>query len=966
MKTPAGIKDAFLTAVTGKLSHERRIRPEKEGRTQEAWSILDDLLEGYQILDREWRYVYINRTAERFGRQPHGSLTGKCMLEMFPGIGETELFKVLNDCMTRRINWSFENEYQYPDGTTAWFEHRIRPVQEGLLVMTNDITEKRKDDELLRSKEKQFSRLFENMNEGFALCKMVYQEGKAVDFIYLEVNRKFEELTGLKNVCGKKVTEVIPGVMDSDSDLFEFYEKVVRTGIPDKTEFLLQALNMWFSLSAYSPMPGHFVAVFDVITERKEKEEALKSSLLRLNLALEGAQGGTWEWDVRTNRNYWSDQLWKVYGLEPFSCEPSYDNWLATIHPDDRDKAVAEVTHAATHGTDLNTEWRVIDCDGTERWLMSKGKPFLDEHGTVIQYYGVVFDITARKTADKALAESEQHFRELYENASIGLYRTTPEGEIIMVNPAVLKMLGFESLEELNRRNLEKEGFLPGYDRREFRELMERKSLVRGLECQWKKKDGTMITIRESAVAVRDSEGKIIYYNGTVEDITEQKWLQDRQKVTLDLLEICNNASGIKELVKDLTGFFVEFTGFEAVGVRLQDGEDYPYFETRGFSREFVRLETLLCCYDEKGEVIRNPDGSIPLECMCGNIINGNFDPSKEFFTEKGSFWSGNTTELLATTTEADRRGRTRNRCHREGYETVVLVPLKFHGKPFGLFQFNDRRLNLISKEKVGILEELVDYVAIALAKLKSDEEVRRLNESLEKRVHERTQELEAFNYSVSHDLRAPLRAIAGFSHVLLEDHGDRLDEEGRSVAKVIQNSTAKMAALIDDLLAFSRVGRTEMKETHFSMQDLISECIQDLSSAHSDEQVITVCGPVPDVMADRALIRQVWINLLSNALKFSAGAGEPKVVVACSEEEGGAIFSVTDNGVGFDMKYADKLFNVFQRLHSSKSFEGTGVGLAIVRRIIERHNGKVWAHSEPGKGATFHFTINPNPNDKH
>ncbi|HNY03609.1 MAG TPA: ATP-binding protein, partial [Bacteroidales bacterium] len=160
--------------------------------------------------------------------------------------------------------------------------------------------------------------------------------------------------------------------------------------------------------------------------------------------------------------------------------------------------------------------------------------------------------------------------------------------------------------------------------------------------------------------------------------------------------------------------------------------------------------------------------------------------------------------------------------------------------------------------------------------------------------------------------------------------------------------------------------GRTEMQETNFSMQDLVSECMQDLSSIHSDEQVITVCGPVPNVMADRALIRQVWINLLSNALKFSAGAGEPKVVVACSEEEGVPIFSVTDNGVGFDMKYADKLFNVFQRLHSSKSFEGTGVGLAIVRRIIERHNGKVWAHSEPGKGATFHFTINPNPNDKH
>jgi signal transduction histidine kinase len=239
------------------------------------------------------------------------------------------------------------------------------------------------------------------------------------------------------------------------------------------------------------------------------------------------------------------------------------------------------------------------------------------------------------------------------------------------------------------------------------------------------------------------------------------------------------------------------------------------------------------------------------------------------------------------------------------------------------------------------------------------------LNATLERRVEERTtelvaavQELESFSYSVSHDLRAPLRAIDGFGRMLEEDHAPRLDDEGRRLLAVVRRSTQGMAQLIDDLLRFSRAGRHEMARVRVDMTQLARDA---WSSLASPEQLATVSfrlAPLPEAEADPALTRQVWANLLSNALKFSRGRPEPTVEVGSHVEAGRAVYFVRDNGVGFDPRYTDKLFGVFQRLHSVNEFEGTGVGLALVQRIVTRHGGAVWADGALGEGATFSFTI--------
>jgi light-regulated signal transduction histidine kinase (bacteriophytochrome) len=218
--------------------------------------------------------------------------------------------------------------------------------------------------------------------------------------------------------------------------------------------------------------------------------------------------------------------------------------------------------------------------------------------------------------------------------------------------------------------------------------------------------------------------------------------------------------------------------------------------------------------------------------------------------------------------------------------------------------------------------------------------------------------ELEAFSYSVSHDLKAPLRAINGFGKLLKEEYGSKVDAEGKRLLDVIIINSAKMGNLINDLLEFSRASRTEIKEQHIDMEKTVTTVINELLEINNRKREEIKINSLPSILGDYNLIKQVWYNLISNALKFTSKISNPEIEIGFLVDGAKRIYFIKDNGAGFNQQYANKLFGVFQRLHMESDFEGTGAGLAIVKRIIQRHGGQIWAVGEVNKGATFYFSI--------
>ena len=285
------------------------------------------------------------------------------------------------------------------------------------------------------------------------------------------------------------------------------------------------------------------------------------------------------------------------------------------------------------------------------------------------------------------------------------------------------------------------------------------------------------------------------------------------------------------------------------------------------------------------------------------------------------------------------------------------------------LFEIVHRRQNGSTfPVEVSVQGAEIDGRRILISVVRDITERRRIEGELSEKttvLEERTRqmeaankELESFSYSVSHDLRAPLRAIDGYSRMILRQQGDKFDEDTRSKFNVIRESAQMMGQLIEDLLAFSRLGRAQLSTKKLDMTDLVSDVWNELQVNNPDRRIHFKAANVPAGTADRSLIKQVFINILSNAIKFTRTRDTALIEVGGYENENEIVYYVKDNGVGFDMNYHDKLFGVFQRLHSDTEYEGTGIGLALVKRIINRHGGRVWAEGKVDKGATFYFTL--------
>ncbi|MEE8202070.1 MAG: PAS domain S-box protein [Candidatus Acidoferrales bacterium] len=309
---------------------------------------------------------------------------------------------------------------------------------------------------------------------------------------------------------------------------------------------------------------------------------------------------------------------------------------------------------------------------------------------------------------------------------------------------------------------------------------------------------------------------------------------------------------------------------------------------------------------------------------------------------------------------------------HEHGVVSGMSVIIPGPQRPFGVLGAHTTRRRTFTEDDVHFLQAVAHLLAEAIDRKRAEDEIKRLNEELEQRVVERTaqleaanKELEAFTYSVSHDLRAPLRHVDGFAKILALDYGSQLDAKARHYLERVCQGSRQMGRLVDDLLSLSRIGRQEPRRQVTGLNSLVDEVQKELQAETAGRQVEWQVSPLPFADCDPALMKQVFANLLSNALKFTRPRKRAVIEVGQLEQDDQPVLFVRDNGVGFSMKYVDKLFGVFQRLHRVEDFEGTGVGLATVQRILHKHGGRVWAEAELDKGATFYFTLGQVENQK-
>lgn len=654
----------------------------------------------------------------------------------------------------------------------------------------------------------------------------------------------------------------------------------------------------------------------------------------------------------------WNQGAEQIYG---YSAEEVIGRSISILVPPDRPREIPEILERLKQGEQIKYFETVRLCkDGTKRQISLSVSPIKDAGGNITGAAAIGRDITTGK-------RDAERFRLIVEAIPSAIVVVNQTGRIVLVNSQTETLFGYRASELLGQpvELLVPERFQPGHrhDRADYLADPQARAMGAGRDLFAVRKDGREVPVEIGLSPVETEEG--LWILSAIIDITERKRAEQERA---QILAREQAAHAEADAARERLAFLAEASEVLASSLDYQATlEQVAHLVVPkiadwcviDLAREDKTLERVIVVHAD------------PAKAELANEYRRRYPPgldesggaAKVMRTGQVELYPEITDALLeATVPDKDRASILR----RLGFKSIIIAPMIARGRTVGA-------ISLIAAESerqygptdLELVQDLARRAALAADNAYLYHTAQQLNTELEARVRQRTsqlektnRELEAFSYSVSHDLRAPLRAVDGFSRILLEDYAPELSPQARRYLHLVRQNSQQMGELIDDLLTFSRLSRRSLQKQPVSPTNLVRQALAELQAEQSERCIELTIGDLPPCQADPKMLKQVWLNLLANALKYTREREVAVIQIGSRLENGQSVYFVQDNGVGFDMQYKHKLFDPFQRLHRAEEYEGTGVGLATVQRIIHRHGGRVWAEAEVDKGATFYFTI--------
>ena len=918
--------------------------------------ILDRVSDGFVALDKNWCYTYVNQQAAGlFGRRPE-ELVGRHIWTEFPE-GRGQPFHLAYE--KAMVDQVFIHMESYYEPWNRWFENRIYPSPEGLSIFFHEITERKLAEQAARESAELLAgqnRVLELIARGAPLresldtllrvmeaqCSGMFCSILLLDPDGIHVRHGAAPSLPDDYIRGIDGQEIGPHAGSCGTAAFRRETVVVEDIATDplwdsyRPAALAHGLRACWSTPIFDgqrAVLGTFALYFPIPTRPSERQlrmvelcthtaaiaivkdretQALLASEERLRLATSGGQIGTWEWTVGSDRLVWSDELKAMFGWPTALTDLTFEMVMSAVHPDDRAHVRSSLRHALTGGATYQEECRIIRPDGSVRWIATTGRGEYDTTGWCVRMLGVSLDVTDRKQAEEEIRSREAQLTEAQRIAHLGSYEWDVHRNTVERSEELCRIFGVAP----DQFPPTFEGYLERVhpdDRHATKSAIEA-AFQQGTPFEFEERvlrpDGTVRMLHSQGTWVVDTAGRPTKLVGICQDITDRKRAEEQLRRSEERFQMAARATNDVIWDWDLT--------------------DGTVWWNRGITSVFNY----------------GPDDVVDsADWIATNVHPDDLDAMtkglRAVMAAGGVFWSGEYRFRRADGSYADVLDR-----------AFVIYdgarkPVRVIGAMADITE-RKRAFELLEQRVASRTGELRNKNAELEHEVKRRAHVERL-------LRATNEELKAFAYTVSHDLKAPLRGIAGYAAELDRRHRAGLSERALHCVRQIVTATHNLDRLIEDLLHYARLDSETPSATAVNLAQVVEVILRDRNRTILEQGAdVSVSLTATTVHTWERGLLQVLTNLIDNALKYSRHAHPSSIRIASHERDDACLIEVTDNGIGFDMKYHDRIFGLFDRLVRQEDFEGTGAGLAIVKKVLDKMGGRIWGKSVPAAGATF------------